>query len=68
MILMMMTMTSRTRGAVALPSLMGPFKARLSKGVATRASQIAGSGTARTARGIAFEEDRWSLCMRSLTR
>ena len=34
-------------------SLMGPFRARLSKGVATRASRITGSGTTRTAPGIA---------------
>ena len=53
MILMMMTMTNRTRGAVALPNLMGSFRARLSKGVVTHASQITGSGTTRTAHGTA---------------
>ena len=42
-------MTIRTRGAVALPSLMGSFRARLSKEVVTHASQITGSGATRTA-------------------
>ena len=62
MILMrMMMMTNRTRGAVALPSPMGSFRARLSKEVVTHASQITGSGTTRTVLGIAFT----SKCGRS---
>ena len=57
MILMrMMMMTNRTRGAVALPSPIGSFMK------AVHASQITGSGTTRTVRGIAFrsaEEVLW---------
>ena len=52
MMMMMMTMADRTRGAIALPNPMGPIRARLSKEVVTHASQITGSGTTRTVPGI----------------